>query len=86
MVSMIVVMSRMKYSTRLKENGFEEAEKDNTVKNTDTNVTDLVQTLDESDTNALTSGKHFYLFISFFFYESRIITIFVAQRCYAGET
>lgn len=44
-----------------------EAEKDNTVKNTDTNVTDLVQTLDESDTNALTSGKHFYLFISFFF-------------------
>ena len=68
MVSMIVVMSRMKYSSKLKENGFErEREKDNTVKNTDTNITDLVQTLDESDPSALTSGKHFNLFISFFF-------------------
>lgn len=44
-----------------------EGEKDNTVKNTDTNVADLVQTGDESDTSALTSGKHFNLFISFFF-------------------
>lgn len=64
---MIVVMGRMKYSARLKEMVLREAEKDNTVKNTDTNVTDLVQTLDESDTNALTSGKHFNLFISFCF-------------------
>lgn len=63
------LLSWVEWSTLLglKKMVLREAEKDNTVKNTDTNITDLVQTLDESDTNALTSGKHFNLFISFCF-------------------
>ena len=63
------LLSWVEWSTplSLKKMVLREREKDNTVKNTDTNITDLVQTLDESDPSALTSGKHFNLFISFFF-------------------
>ena len=88
------LLSWVEWSTPLglKKMVLREGEKDNKVKNTDTNVADLVQTVDESDTEVdtwlwsqvpwLQANISTFLYLSFF-YESKIITIFVAWRCYA---